>query len=58
MGFSSTGSTLRLGELGTDGAGVGCIISFADNLVCYLYFFTPSSCVQRELGSIDLFNVE
>ena len=42
MGFSSTGSTLRLGELGTDGAGVGCIISFADNLMCYLYFFTPS----------------
>ena len=54
MGFSSTGSALRLG----DGAGVGCIISFANNLICSLYFFTSSSCVQRELSSIDLFNIE
>jgi hypothetical protein len=36
VGFSSTGSVLRLG----DGAGVGCIISVADNLICSQYFFT------------------
>ena len=60
MGFSRTGSALRLGEFGADEAGVGCIISSADNLICSLYFFTSSSRVQRELSSIDLLmlNVE
>jgi hypothetical protein len=41
VGFSSTGSALRLGELWADGAGVGCIISFDMFSVC-----TFSSSVQ------------
>ena len=52
VAFSSTGSAWRLG----DGAGVGCIISVANNLICSLYFFTSS--LEAELRSIDLFNVE
>ena len=42
MEFSSSGSALRLGEFGADEAGVGCIISSSDHLICSLYFFTSS----------------
>ena len=50
VGFSSTCSAWRLG----DGAGVGCIISVANNLIFSLCFFTSSLEVEFRGNCVQL----